>query len=274
MPSQGAGQSTRGKSRVRVVIESSREEAAAFAARAIARRVAAKPTSVLALAAGSTMVPVYAAVAAECASNGASFAGCRVFGLDEYAGLAAGDPRSFRQFVRAHLGAKVGLPDASHFAPDGAAADLEAECARYEAAIESAGGIDLAVLGLGRNGHLAFNEPGGSLGSRTRIEVLMRVEISRADHRPELPRVALTMGIGTILSARACLVVALGSEKERAVAEMIEGPVTSFVPASALQLHPNTTVVLDDASCALLVNAAHYREAESVRRAMKTRGGA
>jgi glucosamine-6-phosphate deaminase len=256
---------------VRIVIESSREAAAAFAASWIAGRVAQKPDGVLAVAAGTTMVPVYASVAERCAANGASFARARIFDLDEYVGLSGDDPRSFRHFVRTHLGRTVGLPDAAHFAPDGTAADLEAECERYESAIAAAGGIDVAVLGLGRNGHLAFNEPGCSLASRTRIEVLMRVELSGDERRMALPRVALTMGIGTILAARACLVVAFGAEKERAVAEMVEGPVTSFVPASALQLHPNTTVVLDEAAAALLVHAAHYREAEALRREIRPR---
>lgn len=254
---------------MRVVIEPSREQASAFAARWVVKRVLREPESVLALAAGATMVPVYAAVAARCAEEGASFARARAFDLDEYAGLAASDPRSFRHFIGRELASRVGLPDASHFAPDGMAADLEAECARYEDAVAAAGGLDLAVLGLGRNGHLAFNEPGCSLAGRTRIEVLMRVELAGDARRETLPRVAITMGIGTILSARACLVVAFGAEKERAVAEMVEGPVTSLVPASALQLHPDVTVVLDDAAAALLVNAAHYREAEALRRAMK-----
>jgi len=253
---------------VRVVIESSREAAAGFAAEWVVKRVAQRPESVLALAAGSTMVAVYGAVAARCAAEGTSFARARAFNLDEYAGLAADDPRSFRHFVRNELATRVGLPDAAHFAPDGLAADLEAECERYDAAIAGAGGLDLAVLGLGRNGHLAFNEPGCSLAGRTRIEVLMRVELSGDERRQALPRVAITMGIGTLLAARACLVVAFGAEKERAVAEMIEGPVTSLVPASALQLHPNVTVVLDDPAAALLVNAAHYRESELVRRGM------
>lgn len=258
---------------MRVVIEPSREAASAFAARFVVERVRRRPESVLALAAGSTMVPVYAAVAARCAETGTSFAKARAFDLDEYAGLAPDDPRSFRHFVRRELVEKVGLPDASHFAPDARAADLAAECARYEAAIAAAGGLDLAVLGLGRNAHLAFNEPGCSLAARTRIEVLMRVELAGDAHREALPRVAITMGIGTILAARECLVVAFGAEKERAAAEMIEGPVTSMVPASALQLHPNVTVVLDDAAAALLVNAAHYREAEAVRRSMAPTAG-
>lgn len=254
---------------MRVVIEPSREAASDFAASWVVKRVRQRPESVLALAAGSTMVPVYAAVAEQCTREDVSFARCRGFDLDEYAGLAPDDPKSFRHFVRTHLTSKVGLPDALHFAPDGLADDLEAECARYETALAAAGGIDLAVLGLGRNGHLAFNEPGASLAGHTRLEVLMHFELAGDPRRGTLPRVAITMGVGTILSARACLVVAFGSEKERAVAEMIEGPVTSIVPASALQLHPNVTVVLDDAAAPLLVNAAHYREAEAVRRAMK-----
>jgi glucosamine-6-phosphate deaminase len=254
---------------MRVVIEPDPEAVAAFAARWLTRRVRRNPKSVLALAAGSTMVPVYAAIAAAQRRDDVSFEHCRAFDLDEYAGLAPDDPRAFRHFVQEHLVARVGLPESAHFAPNGRADDLEAECARYEAAITDAGGIDLAVLGLGRNGHLAFNEPGASLAGRTRVEVLMRTRVGMDADPNELPRVAITMGIGTILAARACLVVAFGAAKERAVAEMIEGPVTSMVPASALQLHPETTVVLNDAAAALLVNAAHYREAEAVRRELQ-----
>lgn len=253
---------------MRVVIEPSPEAASAFAARFVVRRVREKPESALALAAGSTMVPVYAAIAAESRRAAVPFARCRGFDLDEYAGVGATDPRSFRHFVRTQLTEPLGLPESAHFAPDGLARDLEAECARYEAAIAAAGGIDLAILGLGRNGHLAFNEPGASLAARTRVEVLMHFQLEGGPPR-QAPRVAITMGIGTILSARACLVVAFGAEKERAAAEMVEGPITAMVPASALQLHPNVTVVLDDAAASLLVNAAHYREAENVRRAMK-----
>ena len=124
------------------------------------------------------------------------------------------------------------------------------------------------ILGVGDVG--VTNEPGASLAGRTRVEVLMRNGIPELGETDPLPRVAITMGIGTILSARRCLVVAFGSEKERAVAEMIEGPVTSIVPASALQLHADTTVVCDDAAAALLVNAAHYREAEALRREMES----
>lgn len=250
---------------MRIVIESTREAAAALAAGLLVERVARSPASVLALAAGSTMVPVYAAAAEHARRAGVCFARCRAFGLDEYVGLAPDDPRSFRHFVATHFADAVGLPRSAHFAPDPRAADLEAECARYEAAIAAAGGIELAVLGLGRNGHIAFNEPGSSLASRTRVVLLMPPQ------REAPARVAITLGVATLLAARACLVVAFGAEKQRAVAEMLEGPVASRVPASALQLHPNVTVVLDDAAAAQLANAAYYREAEALRRESSAR---
>ena len=251
---------------MRVVIEPNPAAAARFAARCVAEWVTRKPECVLALAAGATMVPVYREVAALHRRERVSFARARAFDLDEYAGLAGDDPRSFVRFVREHVVERVDFSAGHHFAPDACAADLDAECARYEAAIVSAGGLDLALLGLGRNGHLAFNEPGASLAGRTRVEVLMRPHITENGDPDPLPRVAITMGLGTLLAARACLVVAFGAEKERSAAEMIEGPVTSLVPASVLQHHPNTTVVLDDAAAALLVNAAHYREGETLRR--------
>lgn len=255
---------------MRVVIEPSREAAAAFAASLLVERVAERPASVLALAAGSTMVPVYAAVVEQARRAGVSFARCRAFDLDEVVGVAAHDAGSFRHFIESHLTDALDLPRAAHFAPNACAPDLEAECARYEAAIAAAGGLDLAVLGLGRNGHIAFNEPGSSLASRTRVESLMPAA-GGAGARREPPRAAITMGVGTILAARECLLVAFGAEKQRAVAEMIEGPVASRVPASALQLHASATVVLDGAAAAGLANAAHYREAEELRSALRVR---
>jgi glucosamine-6-phosphate deaminase len=255
------------------VIEADAEAAARFAARCVAKLVQQKADCVLALAAGSTMVPVYREVAALHERDHLSFAGTRAFDLDEYAGLAGDDPRAFARFLREHLISRVDIAPANHFVPDARAADLDAECARYEAAIDAAGGLDLAVLGIGRNGHLAFNEPGASFAGRTRVEVLMRPHITQEDDPDPLPRVAITMGLGTILASRACLVVAFGAAKERSVAEMIEGPVTSLVPASVLQHHPNTTVVLDDAAAALLVNAAHYREVETLRRDLEKNAG-
>jgi glucosamine-6-phosphate deaminase len=247
---------------LRVVIEPDAETAARRAAERIAALVRLRPAGVLALAAGSTMVPVYRALAASQAREGRSFAGVTGFQLDEYAGIGADDPRSFRRFLREQLWQRIDARPDHLFAPDGLAADLAAECARYEAAIAAAGGLDLALLGLGRNGHLAFNEPGASLAGATHVEVLMR----ESRLAPDLPRLALTMGLGTICAARACLVVASGAAKAAPAAAMIEGPVAASCPASALQLHPDATALLDAAAASRLRHADHYREAEALRR--------
>jgi len=254
---------------VRVAIEPDAEAAARFTARRVAEVVRRKPDAVLALATGSTMVPVYRALVELSAREALSFGRIRAFNLDEYVGLARDDARGFRHFLREHLLARVDATPARHDAPDGRAADLDAECQRYEAAIAAAGGIDLALLGLGRNGHLAFNEPGSSLASRTRVELLMRE--TRAEDRP---RLAITMGIATLLEARACLLVALGPDKARPAAAMIEGPITAQLPASSLQLHPDATVVLDEEAAARLGHAQHYRDQEAMRREREVRRSA
>lgn len=251
------------------MIESDADAAARFTARSVADVVRRKPDAVLALATGSTMIPVYRALAELSAREGLSFARAAAFNLDEYVGLGCDDAQSFRRFLREHLLARVDFDPAHHQAPDGRAADLEAECQRYEAAIAAAGGIDLALLGLGRNGHLAFNEPGSSLASRTRIELLMRE--TRTDGRP---RLAITMGIATLLESRACLLVALGPEKARAAAAMVEGPIAAQLPASALQLHADAAVALDEEAAARLGHAQYYREREAMRREREARRSA
>ena len=251
---------------MRVAIESDAEAAAQVAASCIAAAVRRKPHCVLALATGSTMVPVYRVLVEIAGRERLSLARATAFNLDEYAGLADDDARSFRRFLREHLLARLDFDTARHHAPDGRAADLDAECRRYEAAIAAAGGIDLALLGLGRNGHLAFNEPGASLAGRTHVELLMRE--TRSDGRP---RLAITMGIATLLEARACLLVALGAEKARAAAQAIEGPLSASTPASALQLHADVTVVLDEAAASGLERGPYYREQEAARREREAR---
>jgi glucosamine-6-phosphate deaminase len=254
---------------VRVAIEPDAEAAARFAARRVAEQIRRKPDSVLALATGSTMVPVYRALVELSARERLSFARASAFNLDEYVGLGVDDAPSFRRFLRQHLLDRVDSPPARHDAPDGGAEDLDAECRRYEAAIAAAGGIDLALLGLGRNGHLAFNEPGASLASRTRVELLMR-----ETHAESRPRLAITMGMATLLEARACLLVALGPDKARAAAAMVEGPISAQLPASALQLHPDAVVVLDEEAAARLGRAQYYREQEAMRREREARRSA
>jgi glucosamine-6-phosphate deaminase len=236
---------------VEVIVVATADEACQRAARIVARLIRGKPDAALALPTGSTPRGIYAELARLHREEGLSFARASAFNLDEYVGIPAEHPGSFRRAMREGLYRHVDLPPAQAHAPDGEAADLPAACARYEGEIAAAGGLDLALLGLGTDGHIAFNEPTSSFSSRTRLKTL--ADETRAANQgtfgPEpVPRHALTMGIATILEARRCLLVAFGAAKAAAVAKMIEGPLTALVPASALQLHPHATVIVDDAA--------------------------
>ena len=161
----------------------------------------------------------------------------------------------------------IDLPDANLFGPNGNADDIENEAKIYEAAITSVGGIDLQLLGIGKNGHIGFNEPTSSLASRTRLTTLTlgtRLDNSRFfnDRVADVPKLAVTQGVGTILSARSVVLIATGVHKAEAVYRMVEGPVTAMVPASALQLHPRATVVLDEAAACSLSMTDYYRECQ------------
>lgn len=237
---------------------------------AVARRAAdlaveafaADPALVLGLATGETMRPFYADLVARHRRGEISFARATTFNLDEFVGVPASDPASFAAYMRDLFFDHIDLPPERAHLPRGDAADPDAEAARYEARIVEAGGIDLQLLGIGRNGHIGFNEPTSSLGSRTRTKTL--TESTRAANRSffdrdeDVPRFAITMGIATILDARACLMLATGPAKAEAVAAMIEGPVSAYCPASALQLHPKVTVVLDKAAAGRLRLADYY----------------
>jgi glucosamine-6-phosphate deaminase len=242
-----------------VILQPDAERAARLAAAVVARAVREKPGIVLGLATGRTMEPVYAALAAA----RLDFSGCRAFLLDEYVGVAADDARSFRATMRRQLFDRVNFERSRIDALDGTAPDLEAECARYEAAIGAAGGIDLQLLGLGTDGHIGFNEPLSALRSRTRVKALTPATI--AQNAPffggaeRVPRRAITMGVGTILEARRCLLLATGAEKAEILARAVEGPITAMVTASALQLHPRCTVIVDEAAAARLQGRDYYR---------------
>ena len=237
------------------------EVACLRAARLVARQIRAKPDAALALAAGATPRGIYAELVRQHRAEGLSFARLSAFNLDEYVGVSPEHPRSFRRALQEELYQHVDLPPGRAQAPDGMAPDLAEACRRYEEQIAAAGGFDLALLGLGRDGHIAFNEPTSSLGSRTRIKTL--TEETRAGCKlafdPEpVPRHALTIGIATILSARRIVLVAFGSAKAHAVARTVEGPLTAMVPASALQLHPDTTVIVDETAATALTLRAYY----------------
>jgi glucosamine-6-phosphate deaminase len=249
---------------VEVVIVADADAAGALVGEAVAMLVERRPDAVLGLATGSTPLPVYRDLARRHAAGELSLAGVRAFLLDDYVGLPPGHAQSYRSFVARELEAVVDLAPGAVQGPGVHRDDLMAACDEYEAAIEAAGGVDLQLLGIGTDGHIGFNEPGSSLASRTRIKTL--TEQTRRDNArfftslDDVPRHVVTQGIGTILQARHLVLMAFGRTKSTAVAQAVEGPLTAMVPASALQLHPHATVVVDDAAASQLRLADHYRE--------------
>jgi len=239
-----------------VLIYQTADLAADRVAGRIVSQVSNKPDSVLGLATGGTMVPVYQRMVSAHQGGQVRFADACSFNLDEYVGLAAEHPCSYHAFMQQHLFAETDFDAANIFLPDGAAPDPAVESNIYEALIQSTGPIDLQLLGIGANGHIGFNEPNSSLRSRTRITTLTAA--TRAANQrffkdgSEPPMQAITVGIQTILEAREILLLAIGPQKRAAVVAMVEGPVAAISPASALQLHGNVTVVLDaDAAAGL-----------------------
>lgn len=254
MATQPAGTGESGAPRILVLPDE--ERAAAAAAEHVLCRLAARPRLVLGLATGATMVPLYACLVAAHRQGRASFLAASSFNLDEYVGLPGDHPGSYRATMRRLLFDHVDMDPARARLPDGTASDPDAEAARYEAGISAEGGIDLQLLGLGGNGHIGFNEPPADFASRTHVAMLAAT--TRAANRPlfppgeAVPARAITMGIRTILDAREILLVATGQAKAEAVRRALTGPVTPDCPASVVQTHGNTTVVLDAAAAALL----------------------
>jgi glucosamine-6-phosphate deaminase len=244
-----------------VIVLASPDQVCLLAARNVGRLVRGKPDAVLGLPTGNTPRATYAELGRLHREEGLSFARATAFGLDEYVGIAPDHPGAFRRTLLKTLYRQIDLPLGRIHSPDGQAADLPAACARYEAEIAASGGLDLVLLGLGTDGHIAFNEPTSSFGSRTRIKTLAdetRAANQAAFGGDPVPRHAITVGIATILEARRCLLLAFGSAKAAAVAQMVEGPLTALVPASALQLHPHATIVVDEAAATGLNLRSYY----------------
>lgn len=193
------------------------------------------------------------------------FSQASTFNLDEYLGIAPDDPHSYAYYMREHLFDRVDLQPQNIHLLDGLSKDPEQTCLDYERAIVRSGGIDLQLLGIGENGHIAFNEPGSSLASRTRFKMLALSTVASNQEcftqDRKVPRQVLTMGVGTILESKMCLLLATGRRKAQAVAAMAEGPVTSMCPASALQFHPRAIVLLDEEAALQLKHIDYYREA-------------
>jgi glucosamine-6-phosphate deaminase len=239
------------------------DSAADLVAAEILAAVRHKPDLVLGLATGSTPIGVYERLVRAHRDDGVDFSRVRTFNLDEYVGLAADHPQSYRTFMRVHLFDGIGLPPRNAHFPPADAEDPVAACPEYDRLIEAAGGIDIQLLGIGTNGHIGFNEPTSSLASRTRVKTL--TDKTLADNARFYapgefqPQLAATMGIGTILDARRILLQSFGYKKAHAIRAAVEGPVSSFCPASALQMHPAVTLFVDGESASLLAMRDYYR---------------
>ena len=246
-----------------VILKRDDDEISRQAAQLIASAIRKKPALTIGLATGSTMVGVYKQLVHLHKQGSLDFSRVVTFNLDEYLGLSAAHPQSFHHFMRENLFAHVNVDPRNIHIPDGTIrGDYDRYCASYEESIRKAGGIDLQLLGIGRNGHIGFNEPTSSIGSRTRLKVLSQETMDDNSkffaRGEESPRCAITMGIGTILEARKILLLATGQSKSAAIAKSIEGPVTSAVSASALQLHPDVTFTIDDAAASQLTQRDYY----------------
>lgn len=240
-------------------------EIAVVAADVIESLVRRKPAAVLGLATGSTPLPAYQELTRRHqAGTGPSYAAVTCFNLDEYVGLPVGHEQSYRATIARELTDGLGISPAQVNGPDPSPAGLSTAGERYEALIKAAGGVDVQLLGIGSDGHLAFNEPGSSLASRTRIKTLTaqtRKDNARFFGSPdEVPTHVLTQGLGTILEARHLLLIATGEGKAAAAAAAVEGPVSASCPASVLQLHPHVTVLLDQAAASRLDRLDYYTE--------------
>jgi glucosamine-6-phosphate deaminase len=242
-----------------IIIQPDAESAAEMAARIFAELIHSKPKAVLGLATGSTPLPLYRKLV----DRNLDWSGITSFNLDEYIGVGPEHPQSYHAFMHGNLFEHVNIHPANIHIPDGMSTDPEAHCREYEEKIQSAGGIDLQLLGIGTDGHIGFNEPTSSLASRTRIKTL--TSRTRKDNarffgsEDAVPFHVITMGIGTILDTRKTLLLATGKNKAQAVAQAVEGPITSMNPASALQLHPSAIFCLDEEAASELTRTDYYR---------------
>jgi glucosamine-6-phosphate deaminase len=249
---------------VEVVILPSEDAIALLATGVIVESLRRKPNAVLGLATGSSPLRLYAELVRAYHAGEVSFAQAKAFMLDEYVGLPSDHPQRYRNVIEREIASLVNFPTDAVQGPDGAAPDLPAACRAYDQAIKDAGGVDVQILGIGSDGHIAFNEPGSSLTSRTRIKTLTPQTIKDnarffGDCQSAVPKHVLTQGLGTIMEARQILLMATGRNKAEAVHHMVEGGVSAMWPASILQFHPHATVLLDDAAATRLQLADYYR---------------
>jgi glucosamine-6-phosphate deaminase len=245
-----------------IIIQPDSQKASRIAANIVARVVREKARPVLGLATGNTPLQVYKDLIQMHREEGLDFSRAKTFNLDEYVGLAADHPSSYHTFMEQHLFGHINIPRENVHIPDGMTKDIPAFCRRYEEDIRAAGGIDVQILGIGTDGHIGFNEPSSSLASRTRIKTL--IDQTRKDNavffggEENVPFHCITMGVGTIMDSRMCLLLAFGKKKARAIAATCEGPITAMVPSSVLQMHPQAIIIVDSDAASELKKADYY----------------
>ena len=258
-----------------VIISKDYNEMSVYTARIIASFIRSKPDCVFGLATGSTPIGTYKELIRMHKEEGLDFSKVRTFNLDEYLGVGIDMDKpyhldqSYARFMHEQLFRHINIKEENIRVPDGLTKDAEKYCQWYEDEIKKAGGIDLQLLGIGRDGHWAFNEPGSSLSSRTRVQELEKQTLDDnyesfykncGIDRSQMPHYAITMGVGTILDARNIIMIANGKKKAEVISQSIEGPVTTQITASALQLHKgNVTIVLDEDAASGLKNLENYK---------------
>jgi len=248
---------------MKVLIFQTEDEAKLRAAQIILSRVQSVPNSVLGLATGGTMEAIYAHLIEGSSNHSVSWSETVTFNLDEYWGIPADSAASYRTYMNEHLFKHIDVAMKSTHVPASSGDDPSDAAQSYEDAILTAGGIDLQLLGIGKNGHIGFNEPTSSLSSRTWIKTLTQ-ETRDSNRRfferlEDVPKYALTVGIGTILASEECIIVGTGVDKAAAIKAMIEGPVSAACPASALQMHRNVTVLIDNDAAQNLDPMEYYQ---------------
>jgi glucosamine-6-phosphate deaminase len=247
---------------MQVIIRPDAAAVSELSAKIIDKRIREHPHSVLGLATGSTMERLYGILVQRHLENDLDFSLLRTYNLDEYIGIPPEHPNSYRSYMNKLLFDQVNIDLRNTYLPNGMAEDFERECQEYEKNIRLDGGVDLQLLGIGKSGHIGFNEPLSALKSRTREKALTPKTIVQNeiffDPPSSMPKRALTMGVGTILEAKRILLLATGDSKAEILAKAVEGPVTAMVSASALQLHEDCIVVVDEAAGKLLRERDYY----------------
>ena len=245
-----------------VIVQRDYAQMSKVAAQIVGELLNTKPNAVLGMATGSTPLGLYQELVRLHEKEQLDFSRVTTFNLDEYVGLNVNHPQSYHYFMHKHFFQHVNIPPQNINIPSGTTSNYPAFCQWYESRIAECGGIDLQILGIGTDGHIAFNEPTSSLSSRTRLKTLSKQTIDDNarffERREDVPIYAITMGVGTILEARKLLLVASARAKAKAIAQAVEGPVTSMVTASALQLHKDAIVIVDQEAAAGLTLREYY----------------